>query len=61
MEAEVDNEPPTLTVGETAKLLRQGINQTYGAVRAGEIPAIRIGKRWHVLAGPLKRMLSGGA
>ena len=54
-------EPATLTVRETMKLLRAGKNQTYEAIRSGDIPAIRIGDRWHVLAGPLKRKLEGAA
>ena len=61
MEDKDQTEAATFTVRETAKLLRIGINQTYEAVKRGEIPAIRIGDRWHVLAGPLKRKLEGAA
>lgn len=51
---------PTLTINETAKLLRLGRNQVYEAARRGELPTMRIGKRVLVLAVPLNRMLSGG-
>ena len=53
-------EPKTLSIDDTAKELGIGRNQTYEAARRGEIPAIRIGKRWLVLREPLKRMLEGG-
>ncbi len=53
-------EPVTLTVRETAMLLGIGRNQAYEAVMSGNIPAIKIGDRWLVLRGPLKRMLDGG-
>jgi excisionase family DNA binding protein len=35
----------TLTVAETSKRLGIGLNQTYDALRRGEIPALRVGKR----------------
>ena len=49
----------TQSVRATAQQLEIGINQAYEAVRAGQIPAIKIGKRYHVLTGPLERMLAG--
>jgi excisionase family DNA binding protein len=51
------DEPRTLTVDEAARELGIGRNQAYEAARRGEIPTIRIGKRWLVLREPLKRML----
>ena len=45
----------------TAKELGIGANQAYEAVRRGEIPNIKIGKRILVLREPLKRMLRGHA
>lgn len=50
----------TYTVDHVAKELGLGRNQTYEAVRRGDIPAIRIGHRWLVLAEPFDAMLSGG-
>ena len=47
----------TLTVEETGKLLRIGRNQAYEAVRSGQIPSIRIGKRRLVPREALKKML----
>jgi excisionase family DNA binding protein len=58
MEAEVDQETKmTLSVEEAARRLGVGRNQAYEAVRAGSIPAIRVGKRWLVLSAGLNRLL----
>ena len=51
----------TMPVREAAARIGVGYNQAYEAVRKGEIPAIRIGKRWLVLTAALERMLEGGA
>lgn len=51
--------PVTLTVNETAKLLRLGRNQVYQAARRGDLPSIKIGKRRFILSDPLTRMLRG--
>ncbi len=37
--------PPALTVKQTSKLLGLGLRQTYDAIHAGEIVAVRIGRR----------------
>ena len=47
----------TLTVEETARLLRISRNSAYEAARTGEIPTIRIGKRVLVPIGGLERLL----
>lgn len=39
------SEPLVLTVEEAAKLLRIGRGAAYQAVRAGELPSLRIGRR----------------
>ena len=52
------DEPLTQSVRQTAKELGIGVNQAYEAVRRGEIPNIKIGKRILVLREPLKRMCS---
>ena len=59
VEMEAKDEPLTQSVRETAKELGIGVNQAYEAVRRGEIPNIKIGKRILVLREPLKRMLGG--
>ena len=56
---ESKDEQLTQSVRQTAKELGIGVNQTYEAVRRGEIPNIKIGKRILVLREPLKRMLLG--
>jgi excisionase family DNA binding protein len=53
-------EPLTQTVRQTAKDLGIGVNQAYEAVRRGEIPTIKIGKRILVLREPFKRLLGVG-
>ena len=50
----------TYSVVETAKILGTGRNQTYAAVKAGEIPSIKVGKRLLVPKQALYRMLAGG-
>jgi excisionase family DNA binding protein len=47
--------PPTLTVEETAVLLRIGRGSAYEAVRRGQIPSLRIGRR---LVVPRARLLA---
>jgi excisionase family DNA binding protein len=51
----------TLTIAAAAKELGVGKNQAYAAAQRGEIPTIRIGKRWLVLREALERMLQGTA
>jgi len=51
----------TLTVEETAKRLGIGRNQAYEAIKRGELPAIRIGKRLLVPEAALDRMLNAEA
>jgi excisionase family DNA binding protein len=54
-----DGQALTQSVRQTAKQLGIGVNQAYDAVRRGEIPNIKIGKRILVLKDPLRRMLQG--
>ncbi len=48
---------PTLSVQEFRKIVPMGEDQTYAALKNGDIPATRIGHTWHILTGPLRRML----
>lgn len=48
----------TYTVAEAAKVLGIGRNTAYEAVRAGEIPVVKIGKRLLVPVKALESMLS---
>lgn len=43
----------TLTVEETAKVLGVGRNQVYAAIHQGDIPAIRLGRRFLI---PIARL-----
>jgi excisionase family DNA binding protein len=54
------NLPPTLTVEQAAKLLGVGRNQTYEAAAKGELPAMRIGRRWVIPTLRLLRLLGVG-
>jgi excisionase family DNA binding protein len=49
----------TLTVDEAARRLGIGRGQAYAGVRVGEIPSIKIGKRYLVPIAALERMLAG--
>lgn len=51
----------TLTVNETAERLGIGRNQAYEAVKRGEIPVIRIGRRLLVPVAALDRMMNATA
>jgi len=57
LEREAFKSRPTNTIAETADFLRLGINQTYAAAKAGEIPTIRIGSRILVPTSRLLEML----
>jgi excisionase family DNA binding protein len=48
-----------MTIPETAIALGIGRNSAYEAVRRGEIPAIRIGRRLVVSRAVLRRLLDG--
>jgi excisionase family DNA binding protein len=45
------------TVAEAGQLLGIGRNSAYEAVRRGDIRAVRIGKRWVVPKGEIRRIL----
>jgi excisionase family DNA binding protein len=47
----------TLTVDEVGQALGISRNPAYSAVNAGEIPAIRIGRRWLVPKAAFERLL----
>jgi excisionase family DNA binding protein len=49
----------TYSVDEAAQLLGVSRTAAFGAVRRGEIPGIRVGKRRLVLREALDRMLAG--
>lgn len=54
-----DDERPTMSIPEAAKILGIGVNGAYEAAKRGEIPTIQIGKRILVLREPFKKMLAG--
>jgi excisionase family DNA binding protein len=47
-EYSLDDECPVYTVREVARLLGRSLGTTYELLRAGEIPAIRLGSRWTI-------------
>jgi excisionase family DNA binding protein len=55
------SERQTYDVEEAAKILGIGRNQAYDAVKRGEIPTIKIGKRLLVPKVALDRLVSEGA
>jgi excisionase family DNA binding protein len=52
-------ERETVTVDEACKALGIGRNTAYEAVKSGEIPSIKIGKRRIISKVALKRLLEG--
>ncbi len=56
-----DNLPPILTVEQTAKLLGISRGLAFAAVRTGEIPHIRIGRRILVPRDTLLRLVATGS
>lgn len=51
----------TTTIADAAKLLNIGKNQAYEAARKGQLPVIRIGRRYLIPTAALDRLLSGNA
>jgi excisionase family DNA binding protein len=49
----------TTTIADAAKLLNIGKNQAYEAARKGQLPVIRIGRRYLIPTAALDRLLSG--
>lgn len=48
---------PTLSIEDTARVLGIAKSTVYVAVANGEIPSIKIGRRWVVPTAGLRRML----
>ena len=55
------SERKTYTIAEAARRIGSGLNQTYAAAKAGQIPTIKIGKRILVPKAALDRLLDGNA
>jgi excisionase family DNA binding protein len=53
-----ESDRETITLSEAAKRLGIGRNQAYMAAAKGEIPTIRIGRRWLVPRAPFERLLA---
>ena len=51
--------PATTTIVEAARRLKIGRNQAYEAAARGQIPAVRIGRRWLVPIAALNCLLNG--
>jgi hypothetical protein len=53
-------EKPTCTVEQFRKIVPGSKNSIYSAIKRGDIPAIWVGNRIHVLTTPLKAKLGIG-
>jgi excisionase family DNA binding protein len=49
--------PPTMTARQTAQMLGIGLRQTYEAIQRGDIPALRLGRRWVIPSSRLLELL----
>jgi hypothetical protein len=49
---------PTCSVEECREIVPGSRNSTYDAIRRGDIPSIRVGRRIHVLTAPLRIKLA---
>lgn len=52
-------ERDTMSVGELSRRLGLGINQTYRALEAGQLPGRRVGKRWIVSRAAYREFMCG--
>lgn len=50
-------EQPTLTPAQVSRILGIGLNQTYNALKTGEIPMFTIGKRMHIPTAAFRKLL----
>lgn len=57
----LDDLPAILTVDEAAAFLRIGRSSAYSAIAAGQLPAIRIGRKLRVSRDALARLVEGEA
>jgi excisionase family DNA binding protein len=44
--SETNHERPLATVREIVKILRVDADTIYRAIRAGDLPAVRVGRQW---------------
>ena len=51
-------ESPTMTVEDLAELLQCGRTATYDAVRRGEIPSFKVGRRFIIPTAAVRRQLA---
>ena len=58
-QSRLEDLPDVLTVRDTAEVLNVAENSVYSAIRRGELPAARIGRRILVSKAVLVRLLEG--
>lgn len=51
---------PLLTVAEVARILRVSNMTVYRLIKAGELPALRVGKNYRIRESELETFLSAG-
>jgi excisionase family DNA binding protein len=58
MDTNVKTEPLFLRISEAARLLAMSRSAAYAAIRAGQIPAIRVAGKWRIPRAALDRLLA---
>lgn len=51
----------TMTATQTAEVLHQHPSHIRALFQAGELPGVRIGKRWHISTRKLAQIIEGGS
>jgi excisionase family DNA binding protein len=54
-----EDAPDVLSITEAAALLRLGRSLAYEAVQRGELPAVRVGRKWLVSKTSLQEFVNG--
>jgi excisionase family DNA binding protein len=57
MDTNVKTEPLFLRISEAARLLAMSRSAAYAAIRAGQLPSVRVAGKWRIPRAALERLL----